>query len=187
MIAGVTTHNKLDILRTPTSTMGDDNEKDNSVEGSFSFTRRTAWWSLAVFSAICVAAHFTALGDKKNVGYTVTRDDKWTGSVMIISMALAFIACCAHHYFAQHFVDKWPEGLFSVVVLSLWAAGLAAIMDPDNLQAVTERGGILNANLYFFSWASLAAAVWIFCSYVTIQAYIKRGDDAAAPPNMSKF
>lgn len=169
--------------------MGDDNDQnDNAVANRYSVTRRTAWWGLTVFSVICVAAFFSALGDKKDAGGEVTRADKWSGSVTIISMALAFIACLCSHFFADHFVDKWlGEGAVSVIVLAMWAAGLAAMMDPDNLHAVTERGGILNANLYFFAWASLAASVWIFCSFVTIQNYVKRGDDSEAPPNMSKL
>lgn len=168
--------------------MGDDNDqKDNDAVSNFSVTRRTAWWALTVFSTICVAARFSTLNDLKDGGYTLTREDKWTGSLMIISMALSFLACLASHFLSESFVDKWPEGLTSCVVLGLWAAGMPAIMDPDNFQAVDERGAILDANLYFFSWASLAAAVWIFSSYVTIQAYFKRNDDSGAPPNMSKL
>ena len=169
--------------------MGDDNDqKDNEVVSDFSVSRRTAWWGLTVFSAICVGAQFSAVNQRKDdFGYEVTRADKWSGSVMIVSMSLAFIACLAHHFFAEHFVDKLPEGFFSVVVLAMWAAGLPAMMNPDNLQAVDERGEILNANLYFSAWGSLATAVWICCSYVTIQAYFKRGDDSATPPNMSKL
>jgi hypothetical protein len=168
--------------------MGADNEeKENETVSHFSISRRTAWWGLTVFSAICVGAQFSAVNERKDYGYTVTRADKWSGSVMIVSMALAFIACVAHNHFAEHFVDKWPEGCFSVVVLALWGTGLAAMMNPDNFQAVDERGGIFNANLYFSAWASLAAAVWIFCSYVSIQVYFKRDDDSAAPPSMSKL
>jgi hypothetical protein len=167
--------------------MGDDNDQKDNAVTTFSVTRRTAWWALTVFSAICVAAHFTAVSDNKDAGVDPSRADKWTGSVMIISMALSFIACLAHHFFAESFVDKVGEGFFSVLVLALWGAGMAAVMNPDNGQAVTEFGEILNANLYFFSWASLATAVWIFCSFVTIQAYFKRGDDAAAPPDMTKW
>jgi hypothetical protein len=59
-------------------------------------------------------------------------------------------------------------------------------MDPGNSQAVSIDGSILNANLYFFSWASLVAVVWIFGSFVTINKYLKRGDDSGTPPSMSK-
>lgn len=167
--------------------MGDDNDQKDTEANRFSVTRRTAWWGLTVFSAISVAAHFTAVSDKKDVGFETTRADKWTGAVMIVSMAFAFFACSAHHFFAEPFVDKWPEGTVSTIVLALWAAGMAAIMNPDNFQAVDEGGSIFNANLYFFSWSSLAAAVWIFCSFVTIQAYFKRMEDDSAPPNMTKW
>jgi hypothetical protein len=136
--------------------MGEDNsQKEETAASRFSVTRRTAWWGLTVFAAICTAAHFTAVGENKDAGIDVSRADKWSGSVMIVTMALGFIACCASHFFEEHFVDKWiGEGAFSVIVLGLWAAGLAAIMSPDNGQAVDMEGGILNANLYFFSKSS---------------------------------
>ena len=167
--------------------MGDDNEqKESSAASTVSMNRHTAWWALTVFSAICVASQFSALSDKKDAGGTVTRDDKWTGSVMIISMCLGFLACLASTYLTERFVDQLAEGVTSVILLALWAAAMPSIMDPDNLQAVDERGAIFNANLYFFSWASLVAAIWIFSSYLTISKYLKRGDDSDTPPNMSK-
>jgi hypothetical protein len=160
--------------------MGDDNEQ--------SVNRHTAWWALTIFGAITTAAHFTAISDQKDSveGYATTRDDKWTGSVMIISMCLSFFGCLASTYLAEHFVDQWAEGVTSVIVLALWAAAMPTIMDPDSDQAVTTGGDILNANLYFFSWASLVTAVWMFGSYKTFTKYLKRGDDSVAPPNMSK-
>lgn len=47
-----------------------------------------------------------------------------------------------------------------------WAAVLPAIMDPKNALAVQSRsGGILNQNLYFFSWAASAASFLVFFSF----------------------
>jgi hypothetical protein len=168
--------------------MGDDNEqKESSTANTVSMNRHTAWWALTVFSAICVASQFSALSDKKDAGGTVTRDDKWTGSVMIVSMCLGFLACLASTYLTERFVGQWSESVTSTVLLALWAAAMPSIMDPDNFQAVDERGEIFNANLYFFSWASLVAVIWIFCNDTTISKYLKRGDDSGTPPNMTKW
>ena len=49
------------------------------------------------------------------------------------------------------------------LVLALWGFGLPAIMNPDNEIAV-RAVEVDNANLYFSSWISFAAAV--FCEYL---------------------
>jgi len=168
--------------------MGDDNEqKESSTAVSSSINRHTAWWAVSIFGAICVAAHFSTLGDEKDAGFAVTRDEKWTGSVMIISMSFGFLACLASTYLTERFVDQWAEGVTSIILLALWAAAMPSIMDPGNFQAVSADGSILNANLYFFSWASLVAVVWIFGSFVTVNKYLKRGDDSGTPPSMTKW
>lgn len=166
--------------------MGDNNDQNDSVAKSYSLSRRTAWWALTVFGAVITAAHWTAVNEKKDAGSEATRADKWSGLVMILTLAFGFLSCLASHFWAKNFVDKWVgEGAVSVVVLGLYAAGMAAIQNPANEQALNIDGSIKNANLYFFSWATLIAAVYIFGSFVSIQAHFKWGGEDA-PPNMSK-
>lgn len=76
-----------------------------------------------------------------------------------------------------------PEGILSLVVLIFVAAGMPAIMKPENLQALNEDGSILNANLYFFSWAGLAVAVYIFCTWLFHHCFQKRNLAAGVPSN----
>ena len=49
--------------------------------------------------------------------------------------------------------------------LGLWVGGLIVMMDTENLLAVDAAGDILNANLYFFSWASLISTVSLLVAY----------------------
>jgi hypothetical protein len=114
------------------------------------------------FSAIALAAHLTAIEDD-----LATKYDKWTASVQCISLGLACIALLAYRLREEQFVGKLFEGGIALIVLGIWAAGIPAMMNPDNKQAVNEFGGISNANLYFSVWSCLAIAVWVFGSYVT--------------------
>jgi amino acid permease len=76
-----------------------------------------------------------------------------------------------------------PEGILSLIVLIFVAAGMPAIMNPDNQQALNTDGSILNANLYFFSWAGLAVAVYIFCTWLFHHCFKKRNLTAGVPSN----
>lgn len=76
-----------------------------------------------------------------------------------------------------------PEGILSLIVLIFVAAGMPTIMNPDNQQALNTDGSILNANLYFFSWAGLAVAVYIFCTWLFHRCFTKRNLTAGVPSN----
>lgn len=114
------------------------------------------------FSAVALAAHLTAVD--KDLATTV---DKWTASVQCVSLGLAFITLLAYHFREEQFAGKLVEGCLALVVLGIWAAGIPAMMKPDNEQAVDQLGNISNANLYFSVWTCLFIAVWTFGSYVT--------------------
>jgi hypothetical protein len=76
-----------------------------------------------------------------------------------------------------------PEGILSLIVLIFVAAGMPTIMNPENQQALNTDGSILNANLYFFSWAGLAVAVYIFCTWLFHHCFTKRNLPAGVPSN----
>jgi hypothetical protein len=114
------------------------------------------------FSAIALAANLTSV--EKDLA---TRYDKWTASVQCVSLGLAFIAFLAYCFRVEQFAGKLFEGALALVVLGVWVAGIPAMMNPDNEQAVDKVGGIKNANLYFSVWTCLVTAVWTFGSYVT--------------------
>jgi hypothetical protein len=65
-------------------------------------------------------------------------------------------------------VGKAPEMILAVLVLALWAAGLPVIMNPSNNIAVarptTIAPFVINVNLFFFAWLSLAVAIYLVIS-----------------------
>eukprot|EP00978_Attheya_sp_CCMP212_P028474 scaffold98424_cov56-Attheya_sp.AAC.1 len=92
--------------------------------------------------------------------------EKWILSVYSISMSIAFLAVVAH--FVAHgtlFVSTKLESLSASLVTTFWVVALPTIMNPSNDIAVSGSNAvnlvISNANIYFFSWASFIAALYI--------------------------
>lgn len=54
----------------------------------------------------------------------------------------------------------------ALIVLAFWAAVMPALMKPDNALATGVGGGIVNANLYFFSWFGLAGSLLVFAHFL---------------------
>jgi hypothetical protein len=50
-----------------------------------------------------------------------------------------------------------------ILIIGFWSAGLPTIMHPDNSIAV-KATTVYNANLYFFSWAAFATAIFLSSS-----------------------
>ncbi|GKY97816.1 hypothetical protein MPSEU_000739700 [Mayamaea pseudoterrestris] len=121
--------------------------------------RFPAWVALSVFSAVCLAA--------VNSGSSGTaRDaaDKWVLSVVCLSMILSVVSVGMYLMMRSVFVGEMFEMGLTILLLAFWGAGLPVIMNPNNIIAVDKLGFVENANLYFSSWMSLAAIVYIFGS-----------------------
>jgi hypothetical protein len=120
--------------------------------------RFPAWMALLVFSTISLAATASTLKDR---GAT----ENWVLSVTILSMILSFLAVLAYLMMRAVFVGQIPEGGLLGLLTLIWAAGLPVIMNPSRQIAVVNESGeglvIINANLYFFSWLSLAAILYL--------------------------
>lgn len=120
--------------------------------------RFPAWVALFVFSAVCLAAITSTTEDR-------TGREKWVVAVSCISMILAFCASLSYLFVRPKFVGKSIEVWLALIIIVLWCAGWPVIMNTDNAIAVTSTltAGlfIINANLYFFTWLALAAALFI--------------------------
>jgi hypothetical protein len=66
-----------------------------------------------------------------------------------------------------------------VVVLGFWCAGLPAIVDPDHSLAVSPENAILNANLFFFSYASLLFSILLLDNW-----FEHKNGDAHSPTQL---
>uniref|UniRef100_A0A7S2U9F3 Uncharacterized protein n=1 Tax=Attheya septentrionalis TaxID=420275 RepID=A0A7S2U9F3_9STRA len=134
-----------------------DDEASTSTSGRG--PRYTAWISLLAFSCISMGS-FVSLKDKTYDSST----DKWVLSMTALSLCISAIAVIASVAASAAFVGKMGEMALSTMCTIFWCVVLGPIMNPDNLYATGGYFGlstVLNANLYFSSWAAFIAAFWI--------------------------
>eukprot|EP00978_Attheya_sp_CCMP212_P024466 scaffold76818_cov62-Attheya_sp.AAC.3 len=135
-----------------------DDEASTSTGGGRG-PRYTAWISLLAFSCISMGS-FVSLKDKQYDSST----DKWVLSMTALSLCISAIAVIAQVAASAAFVGKMGEMALSTLCTIFWCVVLGPIMNPDNLYATGGFFGVntvLNANLYFSSWAAFIAAFWI--------------------------
>lgn len=124
--------------------------------------RFPAWVALFVFSAICLAAVTSTTEDGRN------GKENWVVASSCISMIVAFSASLSYLFVRPKFVGKAIEVGLALLLIVLWSAAWPVIMNIKNGIAVaaTLGGGlfIVNANLYFFTWLALGAALYIIGS-----------------------
>lgn len=126
---------------------------DTSVQNAKRFP---LWIGLAVFSAICVIAVDSELK---------TASDKWVLAVTVISLLISITACGCYMMARGRFVAKATETAMVALLTGFWIAGLPVIMSPALDSAVTDDV-VKNANLYFFSWGSVALVVCLVTSLI---------------------
>lgn len=138
--------------------------------------RLNSWALVCLFSTLCLTAHET---DDQNLG---AKTNVWITSASAISLAFSALASLAHlgnNGLTSVFVGTIFEGLFSLVVVAMWAGSLPIIMDPSNGLAQMYVGKsssssdvadyqatISNANLYFTSWGAGVCALSVLAMYV---------------------
>jgi hypothetical protein len=124
--------------------------------------RRNDWFSMGAFSVIALVAITSDLdGDLGDQN----KETKWSAISLIIGLGIAGLAFFAH-LLGKAFVGTIIEGLLSLSVFGVLAAGLSTIMDPENNLAQNRLGGIQNAKVYFFSWGALICAFLVFMKFV---------------------
>lgn len=148
-----------------------------SAEASGIDKRRLNTWALVcLFSTLCLTAHET---DDQNLGANI---NVWITSATSISLAFSALASIAHlgnNALTSFFVGTIFEGLFSLIVVAMWAGALPIIMDPSNGLAQMYVGKsssssdvadyqatISNANLYFTSWGCGVCSLSVLAMYV---------------------
>ncbi|KAL3905542.1 MAG: hypothetical protein SGILL_009638, partial [Bacillariaceae sp.] len=102
------------------------------------------------------------------------RFEAWSVSVVSISVAFSFFGALASVLPPE--TSMGLEIPLIAIVLGFWCAGLPAILDPDNSLAVSPENAILNANLFFFSYASL-----LFCILLLGSWFEQKNGDSASP------
>lgn len=151
--------------------------------------RFVAWAALLFCSIISLAAKVTDTWDSPRA------TDEWFVIVVsAVSIGCAFFAIMGYAIARWKFPGSVFEGLFAVMAQLTWICGMPVIMDPGRSIAVSkgrsyelgetqlilegeEKVGadftyIRNANIYFFSWLSTIATVYIcgrFARAITIR------------------
>jgi hypothetical protein len=85
------------------------------------------------------------------------------------------------------FAGKMPEGGLAFIVTGIWAGALPVIMKPDNEIGVSASFGILDANLYFSSWAAAITAVYILGNYAQTVMKLRALDFSKTSSQMIKW
>lgn len=125
--------------------------------------RWSQWFATLVFAIVALVSLTTSWGGQLND--QVDTDVKWAFSAIVISLCLSGLAVLAH-VAKDKFVGTPVELGLAFIVMGLMAAALPAIMKPGNDIAVNENGGIMNANLYFFSWGTFFTALYVFMHFM---------------------
>mmetsp|Transcript_17367 Transcript_17367/g.47413 ORF Transcript_17367/g.47413 Transcript_17367/m.47413 type:complete len:312 (-) Transcript_17367:281-1216(-) len=136
---------------------------DLQVEMNYDYAtaeRFPAWISLAVFSAICMAAFCSEVNSEYRGS-----DEKWVLAVYCISMSVATLASVAYLMVRSIFSGTIIEITMVTLVTAFWGIGLPVMMKPDNAIAVVGPD-VNNANLYFFSWIAFIVAIFLVLSLV---------------------
>ena len=123
-------------------------------------SRFQAWAALFVFSCVCLAA-VASMPTLNNAS------TKWVLSALSISLifSLAGVVAYCVPSVKDKFASQKPEGGLSVFLLIFWCSALPTIMNPSHLLAMAGVG-IINSNLYFFSWISFICILFIFGDYL---------------------
>jgi hypothetical protein len=125
--------------------------------------RRGQWFSLAAFTTIALASFVNDMsGDLADQ----RKEMKWSFSALVMALGFAFMSMVASLVLRERFSGTPMEHGMAVCVLAILGGGLSTIMRPGEGIATDSIGGIRNANLYFFSWASFAMALLIYVGYL---------------------
>lgn len=128
-----------------------------------SVQRFPAWITLTVSSTVTLVAVATTIKNRdfyQNVAFGVT----------IMSLFLSFISTMAYLTQRSTFVSARPEKFVIFLTALLWVLSMPLIMSPHLDIAIEDIAGqgpvIRNANLFFFSWISLGAIIYILASFM---------------------
>ncbi|KAL3939126.1 MAG: hypothetical protein SGARI_001484, partial [Bacillariaceae sp.] len=131
--------------------------------------RLRLWLALLTSSIVSLISLTSVLEDRKETDWQ--RYESWSVSVVSISIAFSVFGAMASVLPPETSMGLEIPLIF--ICLSFWCAGLPAILDPENSLAVSPENAILNANLFFFSYASLFFSILLLGNWFEQ----KNGDD----------
>lgn len=123
------------------------------------------WIAFVGFSAITLGS----VVEVKNAAQDVNAATRWTVSCSAMTMTLSSIVMIAHLIppLSVLIVGTLLEGILLLVLTAFWSATVSIVTDKSNLLGVSEKdGGVMNGNLYFFSWAGFITAILLLVHYM---------------------
>jgi len=121
--------------------------------------RFQSWCIVFTLSCVCVASHASLKIDSDV--------SKWVLAAICISLVLSLSSIVSYMTILEKFQGRVESVTASFLVI-FWTASLPSIMDPNNSVAITTANfAIVNANLYFFSWAAFGYSLFIFTDVVS--------------------
>ena len=142
-------------------------------------TRVRGYFFLSVFSTLCAAAAYDAVS---NLATSLTHEQLYlmvAPCVVAVLSILLFFLCLSKKCYGM--VSRfWVGGVLSIVSFNLLLGVLVLMMHSESSWAVNGVGEILQANSYYFSWASTLTSGVIMTLYVKAAVGIKKLDYMSA-------
>jgi len=139
--------------------------------------RFTHWMAFFVFATITMGATIEAVNNpeisRDENGEIITRDAKtiryenYARVCSIITFVLTFFVVVMHlnGMLSLFIVGTKIEGFVCILLAGLWAGIVSIVSNPRHGIAIDEKNGIINGNIYYFSWAGFVCAITLLVSY----------------------
>lgn len=134
---------------------------DTTTGSSETPGRHTQWFLTAACSTIAIVAM------TKNYHDGIANQDratKWVVSGISVALVFSVVGVFGSLFLKEKFYGTPLEGGVAVITFGFWAAVIPGVMEPSHAFALS-RSGIINANLYFFSWGGLIMSFHVLMSY----------------------
>ena len=125
--------------------------------------RFPAWVALSASSAVCLAAIATSSSGSSSSEFD--SKEKWSVTTTFLSLALSLVGVLAYLFMHTRFVTRNPEAFSFVLLTALWGATVHLTTNEKQgiaVKSTQEHGSvILNPNLYFGAWCSMAIVSYL--------------------------
>jgi len=94
--------------------------------------------------------------------------ENYARTVTIVTFVITAVIVLMHlnSVTSMFIVGTKLEGFVSFVLAVMWAATVAIVSNPKHGIALDESNGIINGNIYYFSWAGFVCSVTLLISYL---------------------
>lgn len=130
--------------------------------------RFTQWMAFFVFATITMGATIEASNSSSQQDEKATRYESYAKIVTIVTFSVTALIVLLHlnGVTSLFIVGTKLEGLVCIILAGLWAATVAIVSNPRHGIALDENNGIINGNIYYFSWAGFVCSVTLLVSYL---------------------